>query len=285
MKKYLYLEYKRVVRSKRFWTVILIGLFFAVMQYFSRGIGWAFESAEKYLPGWGLTMYTPLPWYEYWIGGEGYGFFTQTFFLIFPLLATIPLGDSFVSDSISGYTMHMFISGKRKHYYSARFISAFLVGGIAVTLPLVVNMLIHLGTCPSICPEPANGTSSIFAGDMWALLYYTYPIIYEILYLMIDFVFGGIFSCIAVAVGIVTRNRFLPVIFPFVSYIFIDTVFAYFRLYDDLKYYAHFSPNDFLDPSQHGEGITFGSIVFVAVLLLIPTVAVFAWSARKNETL
>lgn len=281
MKKYLKLEYERVIRSKRFWLIIFIGLFIALMQYSERGGGWRFEDASILYTKIEFTQNTPLPWYEYWMGGEGFGFYTETFFLIFPILAVIPLGYSLVSDNSTGYTIHMFTLGKRKHYYSARFISAFLVGGIVVAFPLIVNMLLYLGGNPSICPEPANGTSPIITESMWALLYYTHPIIYEILYVMIDFVFGGIFSCFAAAIGLVTKNKFLPIIFPFVLYVFLDTIFAI----QPSKILRGYSPHNFLPPSQHSGLVSFDKILIVAIILLIPTIAIFVWNARKNETL
>ena len=289
MKNYLKLERTRILHSKRFWLTLFIGLCFAVLQFIECGIGqnyiMLFDGTNIKDYETSITQISPLPWYEYWMGGEGFGFFTENFFLLFPLLAVIPLGDSLATDTLSGYTMHMFISGKKKHYYTARFISAFIVGGIVIAFPLIINMLLYIATCPSICSEPANGTAPIFANSMWSYLFYKYPMIYELLYLIIDFTFGGIFSCLAVSVGMATRNRFLPYIFPFVLYVFSDTVLQQFLLTEKYAKLAGFSPQNFLPPSQHNVPISFNNILIVAIILLIPTVAIFVWNARKNETL
>ncbi len=274
MNRFLALEVKRIIHSKRFLGVIFIGGFLAVVQYFTVGFKQRFP-----LINWsGIGVRYPQPWYEYWMGGEWYSLFSYTFYMIFPLLATATIGDTLVSDRTSGYLRHMFILGERKQYYKARFISAFFSGGIVIIIPLLLNMLLCAVTCPSVYPQAATGTAPIFTSSMWSSLYFSHPLIYTFLYLLVDFVYGGLFASFSVAIGIATRNRFLPLVFPFITYLFSFTVFSAVGLY---KY----APFNFLSPSQRVFDISFLVIVIEAVLILVPTVLLFVWGAKKDETL
>lgn len=271
---YLKLEIRRITHSKRFWGALFVGCVISVMQYFLI----ALKHSAPFVDWSGVGVRYPHPWYEYWLGGEWYSLFSYTFFMLFPLLAVITQGDSLVFDKTIGYSKHMFIRGKKSDYYGARFISSFLSGGIVIIIPLILNILLCATTSPSILSQAATGTASIFPTSMWSSLYYTHPLVYTILYLIIDFVYGGLFAAFATSLGVVTRNRFLPLIFPFILYLFCYTVFSSMGIWE-------FAPFNFLAPAQRVFNISFTIIVVEAVLLLIPTIYLFAWGAKKDETL
>lgn len=274
MVKFLRLESKRIARSKRFWGAILIGCLIAVLQYMLVA-----SYYNSYTVDWkGIGVRYPQPWYEYWLGGEWYSLFSYIFFMLFPLLAVITQGDSLVSDKASGYSKHMFLRGKKSDYYCARLISSFLSGGIVVIIPLLLSILLCAATSPSILSQAATGTASIFPTSMWSSLYYTHPLVYTFLYLIIDFVYGGLFAAFATSLGSVTRNRFLPLIFPFILYLFSYTLFSSMGIWE-------YAPFNFLAPAQRVFNISFPIIVGEAVMLIIPTIFLFVWGAKKDETL
>lgn len=274
MVKFLRLEAKRISHSKRFWGVLLIGCALALFQYFFVALKHGAPSID-----WtDIGVQYPHPWFEFWIGGEWYSLFSYTFFMIFPILAVITQGDSLVTDKLTGYSKQMFMRGKKSDYYRARFISSFFSGGIVIIIPLILNILLCAATAPSVLSQAATGTASIFPTSMWSYLYYTHPLVYTFFYLIIDFIYGGLFAVFATSLGVVTRNRFLPLIFPFIMYLFSYTVFSSLGIWE-------YAPFNFLAPAQRVFNISFLIIVIEAVLLLIPTICLFIWGAKKDETL
>lgn len=291
MSCYLKLEYHRIVNNKRFWGAILIGCVIALIQFIliayptfgrdSLASRWSIETLDldpEVAEGVIGTL-CPLPWYEYWLGGEWYSLFSYIFFMIFPVLAVISQGDSLVEDKLTGYSKHMFLRGTREHFYAARFLSSFVTGGVVIVIPLIFNILLCAATIPSIPSQAATGTALITGGGMWASLYFSHPMVYTLLYLIIDFVYGGLFAVLAAALGAMTRNRFLPLIFPVILYLFIYTVFSAAGLWK-------FIPFNFLAPCQRGVyDLTFEIILIEAMIILIPTIIIFVWNAKKDETL
>lgn len=274
MVKFLKLEVTRILHSKRFLGAILVGCLIAILQYM-----FVASQHTGVVTDWtGIGVRYPHPWYEYWLGGEWYSLFSYTFFMIFPLLAVITQGDSLVSDKSVGYSKHMFIRGKKSDYYGARFISSFFSGGIVIIIPLILNILLCAATAPSVLSQAATGTASIFPTSMWSTLYYTHPLVYTFLYLIIDFVFGGLFASFATSLGVATRNRFLPLIFPFILYLFSYTVFSSMGIWE-------YAPFNFLAPAQRVFNISFPIIIIEAALLIIPTICLFIWGAKRDETL
>ena len=168
--------------------------------------------------------------------------------------------------------------GKRSNYYRARFLSSFFCGGTVVIIPLLLNILLCMATLPSTLSQAATGTSTVFANCMWSTLYYKHPMIYTTMYLLLIYIFSGLFSTFATAVGSITQNRFLPLIFPFIIYLFVYTIFSSLGL-------AQYAPFCFLTPAQRAVGIDFAVIVIEALIILIPTLAIFIWNSYKDETL
>lgn len=290
MNCYLKLEYYRIVNNRRFWGAILIGCAIALFQFIiiaypTDGVGetlisrWSLKNADAEAFRGVIGVLYPSPWYEYWLGGEWYSLFSYTFFMIFPVLAVISQGDSLVEDKLTGYSKHMFLRGTREHYYAARFLSSFVTGGVVIVVPLIFNILLCAATLPSILSQAATGTALLTGDGMWAALYFSHPMIYTLLYLVIDFVYGGLFAVLAAALGVMTRNRFLPLIFPMILYLFIYTVFAAAGLWKYIPFY-------FLTPCQRGAyGISFEIVLIEAIIIFVPSVIIFVWNAKKDETL
>ena len=54
----------------------------------------------------------------------------------------------------------------------------------------------------------------IMHGNLWSDIFYSYPIIYIILYIGLDFVFAGLFSVISYVTSTIINNKFLSVLCP-----------------------------------------------------------------------
>ncbi len=210
-----------------------------------------------------------------WIGGNLASPENYLFYLLLPMLATIPFADSFYCDRKSGYIKNVFIRAKKSHYYISKYIATFISGGIAIFIPLLTNLAISSLILPSMLPQASAGFFAVNNTSMWGELFYTHPYIYIFLYMIIDFIFGGLFATISLVVGFIAEQRFIALISPFIIYLFT------FSLCNLLKAYK-FSPMSFLVP---GWGDTSSVIIFSEMLILgLITFSYFVLKGVRNDT-
>lgn len=152
--------------------------------------------------------------YENWIL---FDFNTYKIALIFviPILAVLPFGMSYYSDLKSGYIKQIVSRMSMKTYTRAKYIAAFISGGVAVTLPLFIQFLLTATLYPLHNPYRFDGTMRgqyCFAVD----LFYEHPMIFTLFRLLLVFVVAGLFATVSLLVSKYIYNYFSVFITPFV---------------------------------------------------------------------
>ncbi len=286
MKKFLRIDLERILHSKRLYislgigTLIVLVHFMFVTHPFRRWSEWLTallktpDMAKYQIIG---SMY-PIPWYSEWTGGECFSLPSTAFFMLIPVLAVLPYGDSITNDHVSGYVKNVFFRENRKKYYQSKLLCSFLVGGITVCIPLLIDIYLCTMVRPSIPLMPEASNTYIDFGQMFSKLYYTHSCIYMMMYLCIIFVYSGLFSALGTGLGIFSTNRFIPLIFPFVVYLFEGTVAGALQ-------YPQWAIENFLIPAQRVNGITFPIVLIEAVILLLVCVGMYVYGANHDETL
>ncbi|MCI8554862.1 MAG: hypothetical protein HFJ80_07965 [Clostridiales bacterium] len=148
----------------------------------------------------------------------------ELYFLLLPLLATIPYGASFHTDLNSGLVKNLFLKTKKRHYFAAKYLAVFLSGAAAVLIPLLVNLALTAATLPSLMPEIGPRTFPVMTTDMWAGLFYTHPYAYLFAYLLLIALFSGFLPAISLCVSFYVKNRFAVLLSPFILCLFIHSV-------------------------------------------------------------
>ena len=275
MKAFLKIEINRVLRSWSFWISLLIGLAITVSQYFMAVI-----PVTQYMDAYktaGLGTIMPHSVFSKWIGGEAVSVQHFLYFMILPLLCIIPWSLSSFSDRKSGYIKNLFVRAPKHHYYIPKFITNFFVGGLLAVIPLIFNLLLCSATLPSLLPEVSTGTFAIRTTSLWAQLFFSKPYTYILLYLCVIFVFCGAIALFASAIGLILDNGFSIILLPFVSHLFMYTVFSSL----DMQKYAPFY---FLDPFQNAPDVSLLIIAFELIILITISVISIVVGA-KNECL
>lgn len=150
-----------------------------------------------------------------WLGG-GPGFLeTFIYFLVLPILAVLPFGTSYFSDQASGFLKGLYMRASRKDYLTAKYIAVFLSGGLAVLLPLVMNLLCALELLPNLVPQSVFANNGLCAANLLYKIYFSHPIIYTVIFLCIDFMAGGIWACAALACSFLSEYKFVVAVCPF----------------------------------------------------------------------
>ena len=148
---------------------------------------------------------------------------------------------------------------------------------ITLTARLVIRYAVVISSIDSANVRTIFKGESFF-GNMFSKLYYTHSCMYMMVYLCIIFVYSGLFSALGTGLGIFSTNRFIPLIFPFVVYLFEGTVAGALQ-------YPQWAIENFLIPAQRVMGITFPIVLIEAVILLLVCVGMYVYGANHDETL
>jgi len=271
MKNMLKIEFSRAFKSIGFYLALLIGGIIAAVHCALEVIPYAFQLDEYVAMN--LPMMYPGWLYSSWIGGN----VTMSSFLLFlilPILASLPHGDTFFTDAKSGFIHNLCIRADKKHYYIAKYISAFLSGGIAVIFPLVLNFYLSSLFLPAMKPEVSSFNTLLGENSSFPHLYFSYPFLYVILFLGIIFIFSGLFSTVSLLSSYYVRYRFLVLVFPFIIYLFLVAFF-------NLLGFQNWQPTNFLHPAYQQDS-AFAIIIEIALLLIITVYGFIIKSAKED---
>ena len=233
MKKQLRIELERAFTGRGMLLALLIGGALAVYHCVTQVVPMANAMEEMFAPemmemlkqkG---ALITPDYLYCTWLSGtEFLNTPTTLFYTVFPILAALPFADSLFADIKGGYIKNVCLRTDRKNYYLAKFIAAFVAGGVAVAAPLLLSFLLACMFLPAIHPAPiAYNLSAIGDRSSFGWLYFHMPMVFVALYLLINFVFGGLLACLGVAATTFLGYRFLVLVTPFIVYLFTNSLF------------------------------------------------------------
>ena len=164
----------------------------------------------------------------------------------------------------------MIIRCGRRRYLTARGIAAFVSGGCVIAIPLLVNFLSIACFMPIIVPGRA------LLGD----LVYEAPALYAAWYIFIDFIYGGLFALMALAITQFCNNGFvltiLPLMFNCCMY------YGVHNLIPDINAYnISLIPN----PAQQGMKLTWHSLFLSMSGTFLILIVLFAASNYKKDVL
>lgn len=275
----LRVECQKAIKNKMFVVSLCIGGLFCVMSALYM-IGTYQEDLAMASEFAGNAMTGIFSLYNYWIGGEWISSGFQLFFTMLPLLACIPYGWSLFSERKDGYIMNMAVRTGKRSYFLCKYIAVFMSGGLVVLLPMLFNLVMVAMYIPAIQPD-INYIQyySNEYGTMWSLLFYECPLLFCMLYLLLDFVFAGLFACMSMSAGMILQHKVAVVICPFL----ILLVLHYSRQFILWNRYIEISPINFLHASNLQGPTTWWIVLLEGLLLLGITYGISVKAGVKSE--
>lgn len=207
MKGIYQLELKRAIQNKGTWIVLgimLLGVFVDYHLYnsFSRDSG-KYAYPDIFILGW-------LPMDYQFVYGS-------LFRVMFPLAAAIPHGTSYYRDKTTGYIKNICVMVPRIKYYTAKYLVAFLTGMMVVIIPLTVSLMLVLTYLPILKPQPFAFQGVV--GEAFVRVYYTNPLLYAGIYILIDGMFGGLSAVASLCLSDFVKSKFSVSVLPFSIYL------------------------------------------------------------------
>lgn len=201
-------EWNRMISQKELWIVIAIGCCITLWHFY------------QYVWKMGVVI-DPYPYqeipnglYKSWIGASEFSMQTNWYYLIFPLIAVLGYAGTCFDDKKHGYrNLVLLRSGKRTYFHVKAFV-VFLSGGIAVSIPLLLNFVLTAMKYPALYPDSFEsfGPSIKCVGSF---LFYRHPLVYILLYLLFDFIIAGLFCVLTMILCEKAEYKFIALLLPF----------------------------------------------------------------------
>ena len=277
MKEQIRIEAERMLRSRLLYVSLIIGCAIALVQ-FAAEVWPAAANPLKYYGGY----YDSYPYtvFSKWIGGSSMSPYALTYRIILPMIATMPYALTYHMDIKSGYVKNVYSRTRRINYLAAKYIVTFISAGCVAVIPYLLNLYATSCVLPSLTPVK-NGTFPIRAICMFQETYYSHPYGYIALYMLIYFLYAGIFASVALAAARLVENVFLLTLVPFIIYYGLGMTSSYLTW---IEWIRVTSPVKMMDLCQ-ASGIKLPAVVVVGGIVGIISAAVYFGNGVKRDAL
>lgn len=228
MKKSLQTELWKATHNRMLFVAILIGILLMVNDMF-RVSGAMAEFLERVgedvVPGSPPTPHSA-DYYSFFVEAGMFNPFSTgaaAFHLVWPILAAMPYADAYAQEHRTGISSQMIARTSTRAYFLSKYVAIFVTGGIAVTVPAVVDLL----GCALISPTIKVAANAVEVRNSYFLsrLFFTHPWGYVAAWIPIIFLWGGVTAGLALLVGDRFRNKVFVLLFPFAVYCVLGLVY------------------------------------------------------------
>lgn len=206
----------------------------------------------------------------------GFSKYMLSYYTGVAFIAVLPYAMSFYREKQSGYVRQIITRMDAKQYFIAKYLVTFLSGGIAVTVPLLLNLMISMAIWPSVVPQPGTMTFPIFGTSMFAGLFFSVPYLYVLVYLLIDFVIAGILATFSLGISWIAFHKYIVLFFPFIVYYLIHFICTYIGN-------QKFSPLAIMMPTQGSADTNYFVTGLVILVMFVVSLLMYWIGGKKNE--
>lgn len=226
MRRSLRTELRKGLSSKMLYIAILIGLIFCTldvienyekMRFFDENIA----EMQTWEGRW-KTGHTGYSLFYLWMGLRANTRGASFFSTIWPVLAGMAYGWSYINERSSGVYNQIASRVGAKTYYVSKYIAVFVSGGLAVGVPMLLNLLSNALVCPYEKISAAFG--KVDNGCFLSELFHTNPWAYGLIWCGMTFLCGGVAACLCFVVGTKLRHSVMVMLTPYAFYAVLNSL-------------------------------------------------------------
>jgi hypothetical protein len=161
------------------------------------------------------------------LGCDNFSVFGTLFYLELPILAAMPYGASLHNERKNGYQIQVIARVGKKRYLAAKFITAFLSGGIVIGTSLIFDLMLCAMICPLSSVHILSWEMSMGQGTFCVNLFYNYPVLFLIAAILMSSVWGGVCAVLAMAAEMFIQNAVIIILFPLILLYLVSFVTEY----------------------------------------------------------
>lgn len=221
--------------------------------------------------------------YTRWLGIDSFSFAPIAFFILLPLLASIPastlLKDDYQSGLLSKLKLNEPLNRVLRQYVSIAFITGFIVTAI----PLLINLCSWFMVLPNIRPDNLLNKNILVINinTMFVALYYSHPLLHALLSIIFASFWGGLFAIFGVVTSLWIKNRFLAMCSSLILQIVSLLLNAFIKLPNLVSY----APADFLHETAPTANVSLLVTGIVTLLLILYCLVMFQIDKKRLVSL
>lgn len=250
---YFKFEFKRAIKNLGFYFSISVGIILSLLHIIFCVIP-EYNMQDNYVS----RFEYPSSVYNLWISMDMTSIFTIILFFLVPILSAIPYATSYLKDKKSGYQSVICSKVGIKKYYQTKFLVQFSVSGLIIVIPLLFDFLATGLFLPFLIPQASTALFPIGDKSFCSVLYYEKPLLYVLLYLILDFLIIGSLESVSFFTCLFSDNSFIVIMSPFIVFV------SLFFLTDLFENYG-FNTFSILQASQPADT----GIIFILLEILI----------------
>lgn len=276
------IELTKAVKNKYFISALTVGVLLCLC-FAGYSVGSYFDALEKssLIANESGVLLNPMSashtLYNRWIGQEWVSPSSSLFFLLLPLISALPYSRSYAEEVKSGYLNNIFIRTHKSKFLISKFFSAFSVGAVVVAIPLILNVMTVSAFIPAVKPNVyCDVYYNMPVNCVFSEMFYKMPLLFVLLKITLISFYAGCFSVLGLSIGMLFKNKFVAVLFPFVFMLLFNYISNVF------------SPDSELSPIQflYGGGDVLSNIYVLItellVLFFVPLVITKAVAMKKD---
>ena len=269
-------ELYKVLHNKMLWIAIGMGLVLIVMDLWEayEGIRHARENVIQWQAE-GKAVYLGYSLFQSWIFSGSGTYAAGLLVTIWPLLAAMAFGWSYNNERISGVYNQVVSRIGIHRYFLSKHIAVFISGGLAYSIPIVVNLLVMA------LIYPAWGHPDVLDINFLSGLALASPWGFCIAMCGMSFLWGGATACICHCTGTYLRHGVMVVLVPYALYIIIDTLISVYYTLTRTTIFIQWSPRllgAFFAIANPG-WLQFSFLI----LFTLGSYAIGLWQVKKHE--
>lgn len=182
--------------------------------------------------------------YTRWFSVDPFNFEPIIFYILLPLIASIPTSLILKEDLDSGlifYLRNKFNLNKIVFSYAS---AAFIGGFVSAIIPLVTNFLTYFLFIPNIRPDFLINENLLIINEntLFVDLYYQHPLMHGIFSILLTSFWGGLFAVLTCSFSIWIKGKFLSLL----STLLLQISILILNIFIKIPHFVSFLPSDFL---------------------------------------
>lgn len=227
MYRMLRFELHRAIFNFRFLIALICGCVLAILQFYHTVVPLSGQLDDLFgnfnnMKG---SLHIPYNPYESWIEADFNCAYSLIFFMIMPLLSTLPHGISYFEDMKSGYIRLIMPRKDKKAYYVSKCLAVSVSAFVVIVIPLLLNLFLAMTKLPAISPDIATSSSSITSRSILWSVYYEHPLVHALTFILLDGIYGALFGLISFIVSDFAEHGIVVMLFPFILNVFLLALF------------------------------------------------------------
>ncbi|NVY96760.1 hypothetical protein HU830_06275 [Lactobacillus sp. DCY120] len=230
-----------------------------------------------------LQLRNPIPAiespYTRWLAVDPFNFSPIIFFLLLPLIASLPAGILLKADHDRGLLNQLRLHWSQRKILVNYFSLAFITGFLVILLPLVLNFITYFLFLPNIQPDNLLNINILLTNltTMFAPYYYSHAFFHAFFYLLFASLWGGLFAVFVSGLSLWIKNRFVAFSASLIVQIAVFVLNNLIRLPNLVSY----SPADFLHELSPMTNVSLEAS-FSATLIMLVCCGILFWKGGRR---